>query len=56
MNFVIKKFKRVYVKKGENMQINNYQPNQKPNFGARFVNNVKDLSINTKKSELFLKN
>lgn len=49
MNFVIKKFKRVYVKKGENMQINNYQPNQNPNFGARFINNVKDLNINTKK-------
>ena len=31
------------------MQINNYQPNQNPNFGARFINNVKDLSIDTKK-------
>ena len=37
------------LRKEKNMQINNYQPNQNPNFGARFVSNVKDLSINTKK-------
>lgn len=44
-----KKIERVYVKKGEIMQINNYQSNYNPNFGAKFINNAKDLAIDTTK-------
>ncbi len=39
----------MHIKKGNNMPINNYQISQNPSFGAKFVSNVKDLDIDTKK-------